>query len=76
MINAFETGEVATARDVHAATLALIRTFCMVGGVAFGKAALRLTGLDVGDPRLPQVAADPDQVTAITAALVEAGVFA
>jgi 4-hydroxy-tetrahydrodipicolinate synthase len=76
MINAFETGEVATARDVHAATLALIRTFCMVGGVTFGKAALRLTGLDVGDPRLPQVAADPDQVTAITAALVEAGVFA
>jgi 4-hydroxy-tetrahydrodipicolinate synthase len=76
MITAFEAGEVGTARDVHTATLALTRTLCMVGGVAFGKAALRLTGLDVGDPRLPQVAADPDQVTAIAAALAEAGVLA
>jgi 4-hydroxy-tetrahydrodipicolinate synthase len=54
----------------------LIRTFCMAGGVAFGKAALQLIGLDAGEPRLPQVAADPDQVTAIAAALVEAGVLA
>lgn len=76
MITAFEAGEVAVARDVHASTLALIRTFFMAGGVAFGKAALRLTGLEVGDPRLPQMAADPDQVTAIAAALVEAGVLA
>lgn len=76
MITAFEAGEVATAREVHASTLALIRTFFMAGGVAFGKAALRLTGLEVGDPRLPQVPADPDQVTAIAAALVEAGVLA
>ncbi|MGH3793915.1 MAG: 4-hydroxy-tetrahydrodipicolinate synthase [Pseudonocardiaceae bacterium] len=76
MIVAFEAGEVATARDVHASTLALIRTFFMAGGVAFGKAALRLTGLEVGDPRLPQVAADSDQVTAIAAALVETGVLA
>lgn len=76
MITAFEAGEVRTARDLHATTLELIRTFCMVGGVAFGKAALRLTGFDVGDPRLPQVAADPDQVTAIAAALVKIGVLA
>ncbi len=76
MITAFEAGEVAVARDVHASTLALIRTFFMAGGVAFGKAALRLTGLEVGDPRLPQMPADPDQVTAIAAALVEAGVLA
>ncbi len=76
MVTAFEAGEVGTAREVHAATLALTRTLSVVGGVAFGKAALRLTGLDVGDPRLPQVAADPDQVTAIAAALVEAGVLA
>src|SRR3712207_3481949 len=58
LITAFEAGEVAVAREIHASTLALIRTFFMAGGVAFGKAALRLTGLEVGDPRLPQVAAD------------------
>ncbi|MDQ3761762.1 MAG: 4-hydroxy-tetrahydrodipicolinate synthase [Actinomycetota bacterium] len=76
MITAFDGGEVSTAQDLHAGTLGLIRAFDMVGGVAFSKAALRLTGLDVGDPRLPQVAADPDQVTAIASALVEAGIIA
>ena len=76
MITAFERGEVGAARDIHAGTLTLIRALSMVGGVTFGKAALRLTGFDVGDPRLPQVAADPDQVTAIAAALAEVGVIA
>jgi 4-hydroxy-tetrahydrodipicolinate synthase len=75
MITAFEAGEVSTAMEVHASTLRLIRAFCMAGGVAFAKAALRLTGFDVGDPRLPQVAAEPDQVAAIAAALGEAGVL-
>jgi 4-hydroxy-tetrahydrodipicolinate synthase len=75
MITAFDAGEVSTAREIHASTFSLIHTFSMAGGVAFGKAALRLTGLDVGDPRLPQVAADPDQVAAIAAALGEAGVL-
>lgn len=76
MITAFEAGQTSAAREVHASTLSLIQVFCMAGGVAFGKAALRLTGLDVGDPRLPQVAADPDQVAAIASALAEAGVLA
>ncbi len=76
MITAFDAGEIGAARQVHISTLGLIRTFCLAGGVAFSKAALRLTGLDVGDPRLPQVAADPDQIAAITSALVEAGVLA
>jgi 4-hydroxy-tetrahydrodipicolinate synthase len=76
MITAFEAGEVNTAREVHVSTLSLTRAFCMAGGVAFGKAALRLTGLDVGEPRLPQVAAEPDHVTAIASALAEAGVLA
>lgn len=76
MTTAFESGEVATAREIHASMLALIRTFFLAGGVAFGKAALRLTGLEVGDPRLPQLPAEPEHVTAIAAALVEAGVLA
>ncbi|HEY6423783.1 MAG TPA: 4-hydroxy-tetrahydrodipicolinate synthase [Pseudonocardiaceae bacterium] len=75
MITAFEAGEVGTARELHAGTLGLIRTLSLAGGVAFGKAALRLTGLDAGDPRLPQIAAAPGHVTAIAAALVEAGVL-
>lgn len=75
MITAFEAGEVIRAREIHASTLSLIRSFTMAGGVAFGKAALRLTGLDVGDPRLPQIAADSDHITAIASALAEAGVL-
>jgi len=76
MITAFDAGEVGAAREFHVSTLSLIRTFSMTGGVAFGKAALRLIGLDAGEPRLPQIAADPEQVAAIAAALVEAGVLA
>ncbi|HWR48707.1 MAG TPA: 4-hydroxy-tetrahydrodipicolinate synthase [Pseudonocardiaceae bacterium] len=76
MVTAFDAGKMSTAREVHVSTFSLIRTFCMAGGVAFGKAALRLTGLDVGEPRLPQVAAEPDQVTAIASALAQAGVLA
>ncbi|MBV9160874.1 MAG: 4-hydroxy-tetrahydrodipicolinate synthase [Pseudonocardiales bacterium] len=73
MITAFDAGRMSTAREVHASTFSLIRTFSTTGGVAFGKAALRLTGLDVGEPRLPLVAAEPEQVTAIASALAEAG---
>jgi 4-hydroxy-tetrahydrodipicolinate synthase len=76
MITAFDAGKMRMARELHASTLSLIRTFCVAGGVAFGKAALRLTGLDVGEPRLPQIAAEPDQVAAIASALAQAGVLA
>src|ERR687883_32670 len=48
---AFADGDVRTARDVHACTLGLIGAFSLAGGVAFSKAALRLIGLDVGEPR-------------------------
>jgi 4-hydroxy-tetrahydrodipicolinate synthase len=76
MVAALDAGDVGTARKIHVSTLGLIRVFGMTGGVTFSKAALRLVGLDVGEPRLPQVAAAPDQVTAIAAALAEAGVLA
>ena len=44
------------------------------GGVIFSKAALRLRGVDVGDPRLPLPPATAEQVTAIADDLAEAGV--
>ena len=73
MIDAFEAGDVATARDVHQGLLPVLRAFGRVGGVGFAKAALRLTGLDVGSPRLPLVPPDPDQFAAIRSDLAEAG---
>ncbi|MGH3824153.1 MAG: 4-hydroxy-tetrahydrodipicolinate synthase [Pseudonocardiaceae bacterium] len=76
LIAAFEGGDLGTAREVHVSTLGLTSAFSLVGGVAFSKAALRLVGLDVGDPRLPLLAAEPAHVAAIAAALVKAGVLA
>jgi 4-hydroxy-tetrahydrodipicolinate synthase len=75
LITAFADGDVRTARDVHASTLGVIGAFSLAGGVTFSKAALRLIGLDVGEPRLPLLPADPAQVSAIAAALVQAGVL-
>jgi 4-hydroxy-tetrahydrodipicolinate synthase len=75
MMTAFDAGEVSSARQLHISTFSLIRAFCRVGGVAFSKAALRLTGLDVGEPRLPLLPAEPEEVTAIASALGEAGVL-
>lgn len=74
LVTAVEAGDLAGAREAHAAVLGLVRVFLATGGVPFAKAALRLTGRDVGDPRLPQVPAEPAQVSAIGAALSAAGV--
>jgi 4-hydroxy-tetrahydrodipicolinate synthase len=74
MLDAYEEGDTSTARTNHRGMLPVYRAFARVGGVAFGKAALRLRGFDVGDPRLPIVAATEEQVTAIAADLAQAGV--
>ena len=73
MLEAFESGAVADARAVHNGLLPVLRAFGRVGGVSFSKAALRLTGLEVGDPRLPLVAPDADELAAVAADLAEAG---
>jgi 4-hydroxy-tetrahydrodipicolinate synthase len=74
MLDAYEKGDTSTARTNHRGMLPVYRAFARVGGVAFGKAALRLRGIDVGEPRLPLVAATEEQVTAIAADLAQAGV--
>jgi 4-hydroxy-tetrahydrodipicolinate synthase len=74
MLEAFEAGAVGEARDVHNGLLPVLRAFTRVGGVSFSKAALRLTGLDAGEPRLPQLPPDPGTLAAIADDLREAGV--
>lgn len=73
MVDAFEAGDVATAREVHNRQLPLLRAFGAVGGVAFAKEALRCSGLDVGRPRLPLVAPDEQQSMALAAELALTG---
>lgn len=74
MADAFEAGDVVRARQINTSMLPVMRAMARVGGVIFVKTALRLRGLDVGDPRLPLVPATPEQEAAIARDLAEAGI--
>jgi 4-hydroxy-tetrahydrodipicolinate synthase len=74
MLDAFEAGDVVRARNLHYSTLPVMRAMGRVGGVVFAKTALRLRGLDVGNPRLPLPPATDEQVDAIAGDLRAAGV--
>ncbi|TWP50205.1 4-hydroxy-tetrahydrodipicolinate synthase [Lentzea tibetensis] len=69
MAVAYENGDVAHAREIHESLLPLLRPFRRVPGVTYTKAALRLRGLDVGEPRLPLLPADQEDIEAIAAEL-------
>ncbi|WP_174344042.1 4-hydroxy-tetrahydrodipicolinate synthase [Gordonia soli] len=75
MLLAYEKGEVETARELNLSMLPLVNAMGRLGGVTMVKAALRIVGLDVGDPRLPQVPADGAQIEALLADLRAAGVI-
>jgi 4-hydroxy-tetrahydrodipicolinate synthase len=77
MLDAYEKGDVAGALEQHKSLLPVNRAMGRTGpglGLAFAKAAMRLRGMDVGDPRLPIVPATEEQVAAIAADLAVAGV--
>jgi 4-hydroxy-tetrahydrodipicolinate synthase len=74
MVDAAEAGDFARARRLHEvllpAHLAMSRTGSGAG-LVFAKAALRLSGLGVGDPRLPQIPATHEQTEQIARDLDE-----
>jgi 4-hydroxy-tetrahydrodipicolinate synthase len=65
MLSAFASGDIATARKINVTLGPLSAAQSRLGGVTMAKAGLRLQGIEVGDPRLPQVPATPEQVTAL-----------
>ena len=69
MADAYEAGDVVRAKEIHESLLPLLRPFRRVPGVTYTKAALRLRGIDVGDPRLPLVPAAAEDIEAIAAEL-------
>lgn len=76
MVDAAESGDYATARAIHEALLPVHRAMSRTGGGAglvFAKAALRLQGFGVGDPRLPQIPATSAQTEQIARDLDEIG---
>jgi len=76
MLDAYESGDVVRAKDLNARCLPLVRTMGTLGGVSFAKAALRLTGVDVGVPRLPQIAPSSDQLDVLATQLRRSGLLA
>ncbi|QYL29573.1 4-hydroxy-tetrahydrodipicolinate synthase [Mycobacterium shottsii] len=75
MLSAFSSGDVATARKINVAVSPLCNAMTRLGGVTLSKAGLRLQGIEVGDPRLPQVAATADQIDVLAADMRAASVL-
>lgn len=71
----FDEGDLAGARAINASLSPLFRAQARLGGVTFSKAALQLQGIMTGDPRLPQIAPDQEQLDLLAADLREAGVL-
>lgn len=75
MLSAFASGDIATARKINVTLGPLSEAQSRLGGVTLSKAALRLQGFEVGDPRLPQLPATDDQLEALAADLRAAAVL-
>ncbi|RCW43332.1 4-hydroxy-tetrahydrodipicolinate synthase [Halopolyspora algeriensis] len=73
MLDTYEAGDVAGAREIHHGLLPVYRSMNFVGGVIFSKTAMRLCGYETGQPRLPLPAATDEQVRIITSDLWDAG---
>ncbi|GGL95202.1 4-hydroxy-tetrahydrodipicolinate synthase [Nakamurella endophytica] len=76
LVDAAAAGDYATARRLHETLLPAHLAMSRTGGGAglvFAKAALRLSGFGVGDPRLPQIPATPEQTDQIARDLDEIG---
>ncbi|POX84396.1 4-hydroxy-tetrahydrodipicolinate synthase [Mycobacterium kansasii] len=67
LLSAFQSGDIATARKINVAVSPLCKAMSRLGGVTMAKAGLRLQGIDVGDPRLPQMPATPEQIDTLAA---------
>ncbi|MEP6981945.1 MAG: 4-hydroxy-tetrahydrodipicolinate synthase [Nakamurella sp.] len=68
MVDAARAGDYTEARRIHEILMPAHTAMGRAGGGAglvFAKAALRLQGLEVGDPRLPQLPATPSQIELI-----------
>jgi 4-hydroxy-tetrahydrodipicolinate synthase len=75
LLSAFGSGDIATARKITVALAPLCNAMGRLGGVTMSKAGLRLQGIEVGDPRLPQVPATPDELDALAADMRAASVL-
>lgn len=76
LYTSFEEGDLARAREINATVLSpLIAAQARLGGASMAKAALRLQGIEVGDPRLPVVAPDEQEIEDLRRDMEKAGVL-
>jgi 4-hydroxy-tetrahydrodipicolinate synthase len=75
LLSAFASGDVTTARKINVAISPLCNAMSRLGGVTMSKAGLRLQGIEVGDPRLPQMTATPSQIDALVTDMRAASVL-
>ena len=76
LYTSFEEGDLARAREINATVLSpLIAAQGRLGGATMAKAALRLQGIEVGDPRLPVVAPDEQEIEGLRRDMEKAGVL-
>ena len=73
IIEAFNNGDQEQVTALMDKVIALIRPLVEYGGVAAGKAAMLLHGIDVGDPRLPIRALSADEKEDVVAKMRAAG---
>jgi N-acetylneuraminate lyase len=76
IIAAFNKGDQETVAALMDKVIALIRPLVEFGGVAAGKAAMLLHGIDVGDPRLPVRALSAEEKAAVVEQMKAAGFMA
>jgi 4-hydroxy-tetrahydrodipicolinate synthase len=75
MLSAFNSGDNATARKINVTLGPLSDAQTRLGGVTFAKEALRLQGIETGNPRLPQIPATREQIEALAADMRAAAVL-
>lgn len=75
ILSAFNSGDIATARKIAVTLAPLCAAQTRLGGVTLAKAGLHLLGIEVGDPRLPQMPATEQQLEMLAADLRAAGVL-
>jgi 4-hydroxy-tetrahydrodipicolinate synthase len=75
MLNAFNSGDIATARKISLGLGPLNAAQNRLGGVTMAKAGLGLQGFDVGEPRLPQMPPTPEQLDELAADMRAAAVL-
>ncbi|WP_228002655.1 4-hydroxy-tetrahydrodipicolinate synthase [Nocardia australiensis] len=75
MLDAYSAGEVVRAQEINVRLLPLYRAMARLGGVAMTKASLHLLGVEVGEPRLPQLMPSLEQLDELSADLRMAGVL-